>query len=233
MNKIQIDKDKIIELIDDEYVLIINNNCHITLNINNNINSKLSILIKNSHVKINLLIKDNSNLIINQLAFCSSIDYDVHIDSSNLYVVDSIISNTDSINNINLYHDKDNSNIRFYTNGINLRNNKMYFNINGVISKDIKEVYLEENSKIINLKEGDSKIIPNLIVDSKDISANHSAYIGTIDGNTLNYLMSRGIKIEKAKELIIKSILLSRMELNIDEFIKEIALYMEKGGEYE
>ena len=233
MNKIQIDKDKIIELADDEYTLIINNNCNISLNVKNNINSKVCILVNNSHVKVKILIKDNSNLIINQLGFCSSIDYDVHIDSSNLYVVDSIISNIDSINIINLYHDKDNSNIRFYTNGINLENNKMYYNINGVISKDIKEVYLEENSKIINLKEGDSKIIPNLIVDSKDISANHSAYIGTIDNNILNYLMSRGIKIEKAKELIIKSILLSRMELNTDEFIKEIALYMEKGGEYE
>ena len=233
MNKIQIDNDKTIEILNDEYNLIINKNCNINLNVNKDINSNVSILIKNSHVKINIIIEDNSNLVINQLGFDSSIDYDIHINNnSNLKVIDSIISKNDSINNINLYHNDDNSNIRFYTNGINLDNNKMYYNINGIITKDIKNVYLEENSKIINIKDGDSKIIPNLIVDSKDISANHSAYIGTIDDNILNYLMSRGIVKEKAKDLIIKSILLSKMELNIDVFIKEIALYIE-GGDYE
>ena len=233
MNKIQIDKDKIINLENDEYQLIINNDCNIEFIVNKNINSKVSILVKSSNINIKILLESNSSLIINQLGFDSSINYDVNINNnSNLYVVDSIISKVDSINNINLSHKGNNSEIKFYTNGINLENKKMYYNVNGIISKDISDVYLEENSKIINIKDGDSKIIPNLIVDSKDISANHSAYIGTLDNDTLNYLMSRGIEKDKAKDLIIKSILLSKRNLNIDEFIKEIGLYIE-GGEYE
>lgn len=233
MNKIQIDKDKIINLEDDEYQLVINHDCNIEFIVNKNINSKVSILVKSSNINIKILLESNSSLIINQLGCDSSINYDVNINNnSNLYVVDSIISKVDSINNINLSHKGNNSEIKFYTNGINLENKKMYYNVNGIISKDISDVYLEENSKIINIKDGDSKIIPNLIVDSKDISANHSAYIGTLDNDTLNYLMSRGIEKDKAKDLIIKSILLSKMNLNIDEFIKEIGLYIE-GGEYE
>ncbi len=233
MNKIQIDKDKIINLEDDEYQLVINHDCNIEFIVNKTINSKVSILVKSSNINIKILLESNSSLIINQLGCDSSINYDVNINNnSNLYVVDSIISKVDSINNINLSHKENNSEIRFYTNGINLDNRKMYYNVNGIISKDISDVYLEENSKIINIKDGDSKIIPNLIVDSKDISANHSAYIGTLDNDILNYLMSRGIEKDKAKDLIIKSILLSKMNLNIDEFIKEIGLYIE-GGEYE
>ena len=233
MNKIQIDKDKIINLEDDEYQLVINHDCNIEFIVNKTINSKVSVLVKSSNINIKILLESNSSLIINQLGFDSSINYDVNINNnSNLYVVDSIISKVDSINNINLSHKGNDSEIRFYTNGINLENKKMYYNVNGIISKDISDVYLEENSKIINIKDGDSKIIPNLIVDSKDISANHSAYIGTLDNDILNYLMSRGIEKDKAKDLIIKSILLSKMNLNIDEFIKEIGLYIE-GGEYE
>ena len=230
MNKIQIDKDKIINLEDDEYQLVINHDCNIEFIVNKTINSKVSILVKSSNINIKILLESNSSLIINQLGCDSSINYDVNINNnSNLYVVDSIISKVDSINNINLSHKGNNSEIKFYTNGINLDNKKMYYNVNGIISKDISDVYLEENSKIINIKDGDSKIIPNLIVDSKDISANHSAYIGTLDNDTLNYLMSRGIEKDKAKDLIIKSILLSKMNLNIDEFIKEIGLYIEGG----
>ena len=233
MNKIQIDKDKIINLENNEYQLVINHDCNIEFIVNKTINSKVSILVKSSNINIKILLESNSSLIINQLGCDSSINYDVNINNnSNLYVVDSIISKVDSINNINLSHKGNNSEIKFYTNGINLENKKMYYNVNGIISKDISDVYLEENSKIINIKDGDSKIIPNLIVDSKDISANHSAYIGTLDNETLNYLMSRGIEKDKAKDLIIKSILLSKMNLNIDEFIKEIGLYIE-GGEYE
>ena len=230
MNKIQIDKDKIINLENDEYQLVINHDCNIEFFVNKTINSKVSILVKSSNINIKILLESNSSLIINQLGCDSSINYDVNINNnSNLYVVDSIISKVDSINNINLSHKGNNSEIKFYTNGINLENKKMYYNVNGIISKDISDVYLEENSKIINIKDGDSKIIPNLIVDSKDISANHSAYIGTLDNDTLNYLMSRGIEKDKAKDLIIKSILLSKMNLNIDEFIKEIGLYIEGG----
>ena len=159
-------------------------------------------------------------------------DYNIiQNNNTNLYIVSSIINKDDSINNIDIKHIGNNNNTRFYTNGINLDNNKLYFNINGIVNKNIVNGYLEENSKIINMSDGDSKIIPNLIIDTKEIIANHSAYIGTFNNDDLYYLMSRNISRENAYKLLIKSILLSNMNLDIKVFKKEISDYIGVGGE--
>ena len=55
MNKIQIDKDKIINLEDDEYQLVINHDCNIEFIVNKTINSKVSILVKSSNINIKIL----------------------------------------------------------------------------------------------------------------------------------------------------------------------------------
>ena len=102
----------------------------------------------------------------------------------------------------------------FFTNGVNLSNNKLFFVIDGIIKKACKDIYLEENSKIINIKDGNSKIIPNLIVDSKVIVANHSAYIGKFNNEDIWYLNSRGINTIDCKKLLLKEILLKNMEDN-------------------
>ena len=178
MNKIIIEKDIDLILYKDEYEIEIINNSNINLSINNK-EVKIIMLIKNSNININLIVNDNNKLIINSLGINSCINYNVNIKNNcNLLIVDSILSKIDSINKIKLNHEGNNSITKFYTNGINLDNNKMYFYLDGIISKDCLNVYLEENSKIINNKDGDSKIIPNLIVDTKEVIANHSAFIG-------------------------------------------------------
>ena len=85
-----------------------------------------------------------------------------------------------------------------------------------------------ESSKIINLdNKSDSKIIPNLIIDNKDVVANHSAFIGEFSLNEINYLRSRGISLEDAYRLLLKANLLNGMELEIDmyKFIYAIRNY--------
>ena len=81
-----------------------------------------------------------------------------------------------------------------------------------------------QNSKIININNGNSKIIPNLIIDSNDINANHSAYIGKIDDEIKFYLASRGISDRMIKKLINKATILGKMELDeeSEEFHKLI-----------
>ena len=233
MNKIIIEKDINLILNKNEYEIEIINNSNINLSINNK-EVKIIMLIKNSNININLIVNDNNKLIINSLGINSCINYNVNIKNNcNLLIVDSILSKIDSINKIKLIHEGSNSITKFYTNGINLDNNKMYFYLDGIISKNCLNVYLEENSKIINNKDGDSKIIPNLIVDTKEVIANHSAFIGTINKDNLLYLMSRGLDLKTANKLLIKSILLSNMCLNTDKLIEIIDLNMEKGGLYE
>ena len=176
MNKLQIDKDCIIELTELDYEIEIIKNCQLKLIINDSNKSHLKMLIKDCNVDIDLILNNNSDLLINQLGIDSSINYHILMnDNSKLFVVDSIMSFKESINTIKIIHEGNNSNTRFYTNGINLENNKMYYYLDGIISKNVNGVFLEENSKIINIMTGDSKILPNLVVDTKEVIANNSA----------------------------------------------------------
>ena len=180
-----------------------------------NISSTINFLVKNSNINIIIELSNNSNLVINELGVNSSINVDVNIqDSSNLEYNLSILSKVDSINNIKILSSGNSSNCLFFTNGVNLSNNKLFFIIDGIIKKDCKDIYLEENSKIINIMNGNSKIIPNLIVDSKDIVANHSAYIGKFSDEDIWYLNSRGINTNDCKKLLLKAVLLKNMEDN-------------------
>ena len=101
-------------------------------------------------------------------------------------------------------------------NGINRGDNKLFFNISGIIPKNLSNINCNQNSKILNFSNGNSKIIPNLIIDSNDIIANHSAYIGEVNEEELFYLLSRGIRKNNIQKLIYKATLLSKMN-NYDE----------------
>ena len=100
----------------------------------------------------------------------------------------------------------------------------MFFNIDGIVKKNLSNIICNQSSKIINFNLGESKIIPNLIIDSNDIIASHSAYIGEIGEEEMFYLKSRGIDEENIKKIIYRSTLLGKMELNEEkeEFYKRI-----------
>ena len=235
MNKIIVDKETFelnFDETSDEYIFLDVKCSIINIKVNNNKFNKLVVFVKNNNLKINLEMKDNSHLEINNLGINSCTNYNILIHNEcHLILVDSILSKKDSINNLNINNIGKNNYSKIYTNGINLENNKLYFQINGIVSKESKNSILSENSKIINLKDGDSKIIPNLIIDTKEVKADHSAFIGTFTKDELFYLMSRGIKEEFAKNLLIKSVLLKGMELDKEKFIKEIGEYLKIGGD--
>ena len=226
MNKISIDtKTYNLDIKDnDVYIIeVIENNTDINISILEEKSAKICLFISKSVVKVNINLSKNSSLLINQLGINSSIDYSSNLlYQSNLLVVDSILTNVDSINRIDINHKESNSICKFITRGINLSNNKFYFLINGIINKDSFNVTLDENSRIININNGESKIIPNLIVDNKEVVANHSAFIGKFNSDDMYYLNSRGIDKKLAIKLMVKSFLLGNMESEFNElkFIK-------------
>ena len=96
--------------------------------------------------------------------------------------------------------------------------------------------FIPEKKKCINNCNNDSqqlggsnnstiKVMPVLLIDEFDVSANHGCAIGKIDEEGLYYLMSRGISKKDAEMLIIKGFLspilngLSNEEVK-DELIK-------------
>ncbi len=217
MNKILMDTRNYHLIIKKDEVYFLTNEEdleNLVIDVKENTKSTIYLLFKNLKSKIYINLEANAFLTVNSLALDSSIDiYSNLKPSSTLYYVNSIITNKDSINNIEI-KEESNASCNFYIQGINLANKKLYFRVDGIIKKNCCNVYLNENTQIINILDGDSKIIPNLMVSLKDVSAIHSAYIGTFNKEALWYLNSRGLSDTSAKKILIKAFLLKNMQLN-------------------
>ena len=77
----------------------------------------------------------------------------------------------------------------------------------------------------INLVKGDSKILPNLLVDNYDVSASHSAYISDFDKKRMFYLKSRGISDNEARRLLLEGFLIGNLDVD-DETKKNLLSYI-------
>ena len=56
-----------------------------------------------------------------------------------------------------------------------------------------------------------------MIVDTNEVEASHSAYIGTFNEDDIFYMMSRGLTKNECEDLLIKAFLISNMDLTEDE----------------
>ena len=209
-NKIDIDKDIVLS---NPMYLEIENTVNLNIKVNKGANTKL-VIIGNNNYNLNIELLDNSKLIVNSINKDNNVNITINLNSkSSITYNHSIVSNSDSINNftVNYLTSDSVSNINNY--GINLASNKLFFTIDGIIKKKLSNIICNQSSKIINFKKGNSKIIPNLIIDSNDIIANHSAYIGEIGEEEKFYMLSRGINEKDIKNIIYKTTMLGKMEL--------------------
>jgi len=221
-NKINVDNLNI--SLNDPLYIEIDNNTKLDIIVKEGISSKL-VIIASSNYDISIKLEKEASLIINSLNKDNSVNANISLlEKANIIYNHSVLANCDSVNNFKINH-MDNSSIsNLNNNGINKENNKLFFNIDGVINKKLKDITCNQSSKIINFKDGNSKIIPNLIIDSNDIIANHSAYIGEISEEEIFYMKSRGISELDIKKLVYKAVLLGKMDLSEEksEFNKRI-----------
>ena len=213
-NRINVENKGII-LDNNPYYLEINNEVKLDITVNENISSKL-VIIASSNYDINIKLNRNSSLIVNSLNKNNCVNVNISLlEESNINYNHSVLTNSDSINNFNILHKDSNSISNLNNNGININNGKLFFIINGKVPNKLNNITCNQKSKIINYNLGNSKIIPNLIIDSNDIIASHSAYIGKIDDDDIFYMTSRGINKTDIQKIIYKATLLGIM--NLDE----------------
>ena len=220
-NKINVDKKIVLT---NPMYLEINNKVKLEINVNKNISTKL-VIIGNSDYDINVNLDKEASLLINSLNKDNSVNIIVNLLSkSSVTYNHSIVSNSDSLNSITINHLENDSISNINNYGVNVSENKLFFTIDGVVNKNLNNITCNQSSKIINFKDGNSKIIPNLIIDSNDIIANHSAYIGEIGEEEKFYIKSRGIGEEDIKKMVYRATLLGKMELmeEKEEFNKRI-----------
>lgn len=211
MNKILIDNNKI-------YFLEIKESKKFTINVEKNIDAKLVIYCSCIDYDLEINLDNNSHLIINSLNNDVSNNTVINLlDNSTVEYNYSIVCENDSLNKVIVNHLNSNSKSIICNNGINLSNNKLFFEIDGVIGKSINNCETSQYNKIINFKNGNSKIIPNLIIDNNDVVANHSAYIGSFSDDDIFYIKSRGINEIDMYKLLYRSLLLGKMNLSEEE----------------
>lgn len=213
-NKINVDSFKTTLTDNNPLFLEIDSNTKLDITVMEGVNSKL-IIVGNKNYDISVKLEKESSLTVNSLNKDNSVNVGITLlENSNINYNHSTLSSIDSVNNFKVNHESNSSVSNINNNGINRTDNKLFFNIDGVIPKNLKEIVCNQSSKIINFNNGNSKIIPNLIVDSNDIIANHAAYIGEISEEELFYMQSRGIKLEDIKRLVYKGVLLGKMDLD-------------------
>lgn len=218
------------------------------------------VTLKNINSKeINILIKENSNVVITLLVSNNINEFNININSltnSNYELYLGDISSTNSKININSSLDEINSKGEIYVSSLGINDNKKEYNIDFIhnnkltFSKSIFKGVAKDNSllnvnEISHIKENNikseayqnikitlfdntSKGIghPILKIDNNDIKASHGCAIGNIKESDLYYILSRGIKLEDAKRLLILGNLITittKMdEESKNEFIKYI-----------
>ena len=217
MNKIFIDSEDFVIKKNGIYYLKPNKSSY-RIKIESDINCKIIVISENIDYNIEYFINKNSELIVNSLNYSNNTNVTINLDEySKIIYNHSVVSKENSINKFNLNHLSSKTESIINNNGINLGNNKLFFEIDGVIIKKLNNVKCEQNSKIINYGMGNSKIIPNLLIESNDIIANHSAYIGNFDDDIKFYVLSRGISLDILIKILYKAILLGTMDLTIEK----------------
>ena len=213
MNKIL--TSDIINLIDGEYELNVKSD-KLDINVDGNvkiyiINEKLNTvninLYDNSKLDVYVFEKSVNNLIVFNINQSNKTKFNFNI---------TIINNEKSeiIVNNNIVGNDNESLIK----GRIVSNNELIrLVINVLVEKNTFNNIALEDLKGIN-NGGFVHIEPNIVCLSNEVSANHLTTIGSFNKDILNYLMSKGIEINKAKELLLKGFIYS----NMDEYIKNL-----------
>ncbi len=156
-----------------------------------------------------------------------SYDVEINLNKENItlnYYYNNI-NYDDNTYKIRINHNKSNTNSFVYNHGVNVSNKKLHYWVDGFIPKKSENCDCNQDNQIINIKNGKSKIWPNLLVDNYDVNANHSAYIGKFKESLLFYLMSRGINRKDSYKLLLEGFLLNTDSVDrekIKDFIEEI-----------
>ncbi len=184
--------------------------------------------IKNK-VRYHYVVNSNSNLNIYKFYDIQTIKEFVQIDLNGInakinYNFKTISKESEKYD-LTIYHNSPNTNSNIINNGINIKDGNLIFNVSSFVSIDNIKCNVIQNSRIINLTDNKCIICPNLYIDEYDVSASHSAHIGSFKEDEIFYLMSRGITKKRADILLIKGFLTHNMNSLLPKIEKTVNKY--------
>lgn len=178
-----------------------------------------------NNMSLKILLEPNSSLVFNMFDYAVNLSVNLDIeanDNSRFIINSSFISESDYSLNIDTKLYGDNIYGRVDVRGINEKTGVSKVTMNGTVAGLTKGCELNEYAKIINYGEKPNVMIPNLIVNTNEVVANHGVSIGTIDQNELFYLKTKGLDEITSKTLIEEGFLLSILPENVKEVVKNI-----------
>lgn len=184
---------KLFEYMDEEDL-----ESNIVYEINDNASLLLNKFYANNSVKENILINLNG--------YMSKIDYNFSNICKNKEEYHIVINhnNSNSISNIN-------------NRSICMDEGSVCYTIDTVVENGIKKCNMNQDTRVINLKENNSVIKPNMYISEDDVMARHSSVIGNFNEEDLFYLMARGIDYENSIKLLIKGYIFSNLIVDVDK----------------
>ena len=224
MNKLIIDNniettDIVVDIDTDMLVDLTDSNKNINIHIAKGVCFKGFVKTNKTSNNINYLIDEDCDVKINKLSIDCSDNVTIKMNDINSRVkyTTSVINYSDNNYVQKVIHNSSNTKSVITNHCINIDNNEFKFIVDGICEKNLEGISFKQDNRIINLKDGKSNILPNLIVDTNEVEASHSAYIGTFNEDDIFYMMSRGLTKNECEDLLIKAFLISNMDLTEDE----------------
>lgn len=217
MNTIHIDNNSSLTNIiisEDTNIFYTSTSSNITIEILND--CKVFEYIKDSNIEINYKMK--SSLYLNRFVIDSSVKSIIDLDKEgiDLKYYYSNINILDNKYEITVNHNKKRTTSSVINHGINLKDGKLDYMVNGKVMNDANQVICNQDSKIILTNDNNCLIKPNLIIDNDDVIANHSSYIGYFKKDEIFYLKTRGINELDSEKLLVKSFLIGNMDISYE-----------------
>ena len=188
--------------------------------------SKIIYVVDNNEKKdYNYVIREDT--VIYHFSINSSSKVNVTLDKENvsLYYYYSTINYEDNDFSIKIVHNKSNTHSEVFNHGVNVKKNKLNFDVAGVVLKNSSKCVCNQENQIINMSDGKSSICPNLLIDNYDVNSNHSAYIGKFKDEEIFYMESRGIPRDACNRLLLNGFLINSDSISyekVKDFILEI-----------
>lgn len=192
---------------------------YLCFNVRKNVDAKIFEVRTGSKGKVqyNYNLNNESNLTVNKFYDCASMrEVDViNLDGFKSKIEHHLktISKDSEKYDMVIYHNNNNTISNIYNNGVNILDGSLIFNVTGVVPNGKKDCDVSQENRIITMNNNKCSINPNLLIDENDVSANHSALIGKFNEDEIFYLKSRGISENEAINLLVKGVLLSKLEL--------------------
>lgn len=187
----------------------------------------LNVININDNIKLDIKLQANSILTLNMFDFAYDKNIDVNIEADdnccfNLNAAFICENNYNLKIHNNLYGNDIKSNVEIR--GINESNGTSTIMMDGVVVGETNGNILNEYARIINKSDASNVVIPNLIVNTSEVTANHGVSIGSINKDEIFYLLTKGINRITAEKLIEEGFLKTIMDEDIKERIKNILI---------